>query len=92
MIKLKSINKKTDSILCMEYDVLHNNGSTTLEESMTVEAYSPNTFADPKVVCSLFIKDCEATDSEEAFDKMAEWCERMAKSLRDRDKPIKVFI
>jgi hypothetical protein len=91
MLKLKDIKRKTGEITVFEYEVTHSNEDTTLEGGVLVEALDPNFYTDPKVLCTLELSGCEAPTVEESLDKMADWCERIAKGLRERRRAISVF-
>lgn len=85
MLKLKT-GKFDEHHLTVVYEVTHTRGGrnpTTLRQDIEIQQHLDR----PMASAALRILDCEAPTAEEALDRMADWCERIAKAIRGRGEP-----
>lgn len=85
MLRLKT-GKFDEHHLTVVYEAVHTRGGrnpTTLRQDIEVQQRHGR----PTVSASLHITDCDAPTTEEVLDRMADWCERVAKAIRGRGEP-----
>lgn len=85
MLKLKHV-ALTETGLASTYEVVHNVGllPTTLTQDIEL-VVNPET---GKVTGRMAIEDLSADSLEDAIEKMAEWCDRLAAGLRQPRKVV----
>ena len=85
MLKLKT-GKFDEHHLAVVYEATHTRGGrnpTTLRQDIEIQQRHGR----PVVSASLQMAGCEAPTTEEALDRLADWCERVAKAIRGRGEP-----
>ena len=79
MLHLKSLSVE-DRELKVVYEAVHSRGGRTLTENIVVQQCRHS----GQAKASLSLRDCGADSADEALDRMADWCERIAKAIRGR--------
>jgi Asp-tRNA(Asn)/Glu-tRNA(Gln) amidotransferase C subunit len=79
MLHLKSLNVEEHELKVV-YEAVHSRNGRTLTEDIIVQQLRHN----GQAKASLSLKNCEAKSVEDALDRMANWCERIASAIRGR--------
>jgi maleate cis-trans isomerase len=82
MVSIKQIGLDEAHRVKVICNVSHSNDKTTLEQDLTL-IIQGSPYIERKVTASMSLQDLEVATTKEALLKMAEWCERMAESLRE---------
>lgn len=83
MIALKQIQPLTGNAMQATYEVRHGTpgrSGTVLSQTLEMQIDGP------RVDCRLVIEGCQGDTPEEALERMAGWCDRMAAAIRERPK------
>jgi hypothetical protein len=81
MFDLKKVEPIGHGLLKLEYSLEH----STPGRTGTNLASPLHIMVTPgKTTCKLVIDDCSGANTEEALERLASWCERMAIALRER--------
>ena len=73
-----------DHSVCAEFSVEHNNGSTSVEQKMTIDGHTR--FMHPEYTATIELDDFPTQKTPQAAaDKLADWLERLAAAIRIGD-------
>jgi hypothetical protein len=80
-IKLKQLASHLPGEAAAEYEIWHQKDRMILKETMKLHVREGQGAA-----IALEITGCNAPTAEEAMDKLAEWLERIAAALKERER------